>query len=125
MSFHAMEDETVELSLWEKQTLLMRLLPRLLDRAHELGYQVTGGDLYRDPRVFGAAGDKQGYGASYSLHKERLAVDLNLFRDGRYLTTSEQHRPLGEFWEALHPLTCWGGRFNDGNHYSIAHDGRK
>jgi hypothetical protein len=26
---------------------------------------------------------------------------------------------LGEFWEGLHPLCRWGGRFNDGNHYSI------
>ncbi len=49
----------------------------------------------------------------------RLAIDLNLFRDGRYLETTEDHAPLGLFWESLGGT--WGGRFRDpdGNHYSL------
>jgi hypothetical protein len=56
-------------------------------------------------------------------HKNRLAVDLNLFKDGLYLDQTEDHRPIGEYWEALHPENVWGGRFQDGNHYSRRHNG--
>lgn len=111
--------------LGEKQELFMRLLPRLIDKAHELGFEIRGGDLFRDPRVHGAIGEKVGYSAASSCHKMKLAIDLNLFRDGAYLTTTADHRPLGEWWEQQHDLTCWGGRFNDANHYSITHEGSK
>ena len=111
--------------LGEKQRLFTRLLPRLLMYAHRKGYEVTLGDAYRDPRVFGKIGKKQGYGNKYSMHKSRCAIDLNLFKNGKYLTRTRDHKVLGEYWEKLHPLTCWGGRFNDGNHYSIEHEGRK
>jgi hypothetical protein len=105
--------------LGERQRLLTKLLPRLIDKAYELGYELTLGDGYRDPRVFGAYGEFKGYGKGGSCHKLRLAVDLNLFRDGKYLAATEDHRPLGEFWELLHPECRWGGRFYDGNHYEI------
>ena len=55
----------------------------------------------------------------------RLAIDLNLFRDGAFLQSSEDHRALGEWWEKQHPLARWGGRFMDGNHYSLEHGGVK
>ena len=83
------------------------MVPRLLDRAHELGFEVTLGDAYRDPRC--------PYGSKSSRHKSRLAIDLNLFRDGVYLTATEDHTPLGLWWEEQGGI--WGGRFDDGNHY--------
>lgn len=93
------------------------MVARLIDQAFALGYEVTLGDAYRDPRVHGALGEKKSYSSSMSLHKQRLAIDLNLFRDGRYLSSTESHRPLGEWWEAQGG--SWGGRFNDGNHYEL------
>jgi hypothetical protein len=105
--------------LGDKQKLFTRLLPRLLDKAHELGYEVSLGDAYRDPRVFGSAGESTGYGHPYSNHKRRLAIDLNLFKDGKFLTQTVDHAELGSYWESLHDECVWGGRFNDGNHYSI------
>lgn len=33
----------------------MRLLPRLIDKAHELGFEIRGGDLFRDPRLHGSS----------------------------------------------------------------------
>ena len=51
-----------------------------------------------------------------SFHYKRLAIDLNLFRDGKYLTKTSDHLPLGLIWESLGG--SWGGRFGDGNHYS-------
>lgn len=60
-----------------------------------------------------------------SLHHVGLALDLLLYRDGLYLTQTEDYRRLGEFWERLHVLARWGGRFNDGNHFSFEWEGRK
>lgn len=113
------------MTLGEKQKLFMRLLPRLIDKAHEMGFEIAGGDLFRDPRVHGELGVKLGYGHPRSAHKQKMAIDLNLFKDGNFLGATEDHRPLGEWWEKQHELCRWGGRFKDGNHYSLERDGVK
>lgn len=63
----------------------------------------------------------RGIGKLKSLHIKGLAVDLALFIDGIYQTSSEAYRALGEFWESLHSLNRWGGNFKhqepDGNHF--------
>ena len=82
-------------------------VPRLIDKAIEFGFQVTLGDAFKDKRC--------GYGSSKSKHNRRLAIDLNLFQGGVYLTTTEAHRPLGEWWESIGGI--WGGGWDDGNHY--------
>jgi len=112
------------MTLGQKQRYFMMLLPRLIDYIYEQGYECSIGDGYRDPRVFGRTGEKKGYGRSKSNHKIRLAIDLNLFKNGTYLTETDDHRPIGEFWESLDPLCSWGGRFSDGNHYSLEHKGK-
>lgn len=111
------------MTLRERQVAFAKLLPRLIDKAFELGFEVTLGDAYRDPRLHGAVGVKLGYGHSKSCHKLRLAVDLNLFKGGKFLETTEDHRPLGEWWESVGGT--WGGRFNDANHYSFEWEGQK
>lgn len=114
------------MTLGEKQRLFARLTGALIVYAYENGYELTYGDAYRDPRVHGQVGEKKSYSSAKSVHKDRLAVDFNLFHGGQYMTSSEAHRPLGEFWKSLHPDCRWGGDFStpDGNHYSMAHDGR-
>jgi hypothetical protein len=108
--------------LFERQLQFTAMVPRLIDKAHELGYFVTLGDAYRDPRVFGAQGVRLGYGQASSAHKLRLAIDLNLFSaDGRFLQATSDHRKLGEWWESQGGT--WGGRFDDGNHYSLEFNG--
>lgn len=78
-------------------------------------FRVRFADAYRDPRC--------GYGHPRSLHRQRLAVDLVLDEwNGSswvYRSDTESHRPLGEEWERMGG--SWGGRFNDGNHFSLAH----
>ena len=111
------------MTLLQLQNKFMRMLPLLITKAHELGYELSIGDAYRDPRVFGAVGVRQGYGESRSAHKQRLAIDLNLFKNGKFLQTTEDHTALGEYWESLGG--AWGGRFNDGNHYSLEYNGVK
>ena len=108
--------------LFLKQTAFSRMLVRLLQKAHDLGYEVTLGEAYRPPEQ-AAANAAKGVGIRNSLHILRLAVDLNLFRDGQYLSSTESHRPLGEYWESIGG--SWGGRFSkpDGNHYSLEYNG--
>jgi hypothetical protein len=107
-------------TLRQKQSRFARYVALLIQYAEARGFEVTFGDTYRDPRA--------PYGNKNSLHHDRLAVDLNLFRDGRFLTSTESHRPLGEFWKSLSDDCTWGGDFKpvpDGNHYGVSHGGRK
>lgn len=110
-------------TLRQKQSRFARMVAGLIVQASMQGYEVTLGDAYRDPRLHGTVGEKKGYGHSKSCHKLRLAIDLNLFKDGKFLGTTEDHKVLGEWWEAQGGT--WGGRFNDGNHYSLEHEGMR
>lgn len=103
------------MTLSEKQRKFARMVGVLIDWAYSHGYELTLGDAYRDHRC--------PYGSEVSLHKQRLAIDLNLYIGGVYQKTTEAHTPLGEFWESIGG--SWGGRFSDGNHYSLEHEGRR
>lgn len=107
------------MSLREQQSQFARMVYDLMGFAFRNGYELTFGDAYRDPRLHGEFGKKKGYGAAKSFHKKRLAIDLNLFKDGLWLNTTEDHLMLGEYWESIGGT--WGGRFKtpDGNHYSL------
>ena len=110
-------------SLLELQVAFTKKIPLLINKAFSLGFDVTLGDAFRDPRVHGPVGTKMGYGDANSNHKQRLAIDLNLFKNGVFLQTTEDHRHLGEYWESIGG--AWGGRFNDANHYSMEYKGMK
>ena len=103
------------MTLRQKQAKFAGMIARLILHAEALGYEVTFGEAWRHPDAT--------HGHPKSLHKERLAVDLNLFKNNRYLSSTQAHAPLGEYWESLGG--AWGGRFSDGNHYSLEHNGRK
>ena len=111
--------------LLKRQMEFTHKVVQLLTKAHELGYEVTLGDAFRDPRVFGPMGTVLGYGRGKSAHKQRLALDLNLFKDGKFLSGTEAHEELGTWWEGQG--CSWGGRFSppDGNHYSLEFGGVK
>jgi hypothetical protein len=111
-------------TLRQKQSRFVRSVARLIDYANAQGYELTFGEAWRTAEQ-AALNAERGTGTRTSLHMDRLAIDLNLFRNGRFLTTTEDHRPLGEWWEAQSGDHRWGGRFNDGNHYSITPDGKR
>lgn len=113
------------MTLGEKQRLFTKLVVNLLEFIHSRGYETTFGDAYRDPRAFGEIGKDGPYGHKASGHKQRLAIDINLFLDGKHLTSDKDHEPFGVWWESQHELCRWGGRFKDGNHYSLEHNGVK
>ena len=115
--------------LSEAQQQFTICIGKLIAHATKAGYGLTFGDAYRDPRVFGMVGERKSYSHPTSTHKRRLAVDWNLFKDGRYMDRADDYRELGEWWEALGereglPL-CWGGRFRDAGHFSMEWDGTK
>lgn len=115
------------MNLRTKQSIFVNLVALLIVRAAHLGYELTFGEAYRSPEE-AARLAKIGKGIKNSLHTQRLAIDFNLFKSGKFETNGEGHLELGLYWESLSTsdYTCvWGGRFGDGNHYSIEHGGRK
>ena len=102
------------MTLQKQQSLFAHKLALLIIEAFGLGYEVTFGDFYRDQRC--------PYGHEKSLHKKRLAADLNLFKDGRYLTGEAGHTELHDIWDSM------GGAKripHDLNHYSLPYQGMR
>ena len=82
---------------------------KLIEKATELGFQVTAGELYRPPeqqQIYVKTGRSR---TMNSLHLQRRAVDFNFFKDGKLTYDKAALAPLGLFWESLHPLNSWGG----------------
>lgn len=119
------------MDLLHKQYIFSGLVARLILYAYQQGYKVTLGEAWRSPETCELY-EKEGKGIRNSLHNDRLAIDLNLFKNDDYLIDSAQYIVLGEFWEGLSDasmgIKCvWGGSFTqpDGNHFSIEHRGVK
>lgn len=102
-------------TLSAKQQRFVWMVGKLIQFAYAQGYGLTLGHALRCEECL--------IGQANSLHKIKLAIDLNLFRNGEYLSRTQDHQVLGEYWESLGGT--WGGWFGDGNHYSLEHNGRK
>lgn len=136
------------LTLGQKQRLFTRMVSQLIRWAYDNGYELTLGEAKRTdeqaeinalgedgrarlvrhiqsqfPLLAEKIGNNTGSGIRNSLHEVSLAIDLNLFRNEVYLSRTEDHRRMGEFWESIGGT--WGGRFGDGNHYSLGHNGKR
>lgn len=81
------------MTLGERQRRFVRMVGQLIEYAYASGYELSFGHALRcqDCRT----------GKANSLHKSRLAIDLNLFKDGTYLSDTADHEPLGVYWESL------------------------
>lgn len=136
------------MTLGQKQRIFSRLVGLLLLKAYALGLEVSLGEVLRSPerairnsetcrhckQHISEHGTSdycpkgptkfKAVGIADSLHCLKLAVDLNLFKNGRYLQATKSYRELGLWWEKQHELCRWGGRFGDGGHFSLAHGGR-
>lgn len=106
------------MTLRQKQSTFAFLVARLLLFMNERGYEFTLGEAYRSPEE-AARLAKLKIGIRNSFHIKKLAIDINLFKNGKYLSSSESHRLFGEWWERQHPNCRWGGRWDDGNHYEF------
>jgi hypothetical protein len=140
-------------TLRQKQSRFARQVPRLLDYAYSLGYDVTIGEVARsneqaEINALGASGREQvaqllerafpllakkirdngkaANGIRASLHTDRLAIDLQLYdRAGAWLQDAYAYQLLGDYWKGLGVDHRYGGDFGDTPHYSIEHEGRK
>ena len=48
------------------------------------------------------------------LRQAKLSLNLNLFKDGVYLTDTVDYYELGQLWKSLNSLNVWGGDFGYG-----------
>lgn len=111
------------MNLGQTQREFTLAVAELIQFIYASGYEATLGDAYRDPRSHSPMGIYGVYGRPSSAHKQRLAVDLNLFRDSVWLTDTQSHAIFGDYWKSLHPDHRWGGDWDDGNHYSREYGG--
>ena len=106
------------MTLREKQSEFVTQIALLIIwvTKREEDWKLTFGDAARI--------DRRGHMPN-SNHYIRLAIDLNLFVDGEWITDSSHPvwEQIGEAWEGMHPMARWGGRFGDGNHFSFEHKG--
>ena len=111
-------------SLGQKQEQFALLLAQFIVKLYALGYHVRFGEVFRTPEQ-AALNAKLGSGIKNSLHCLKLAADLNIFKDGVWLSDTEDLTAVGELWESMGGT--WGGRFGkpDGNHFSLEHNGVK
>jgi hypothetical protein len=112
-------------TLHDAQALHVKLVAQLITYAYSEGYELSWGEAYRTPEQAQWDADHH-TGIVNSVHCDRLAVDLQLFKDGVYLTDPTEYAILGTFWKALDPSCRWGGDFTtvDADHFSITWEGR-
>ena len=92
-----------------EQAAFLLDVTRLIQKATEIGFVVTAGELYRTPEqqeIYVKTGRSR---TMNSLHIQRRAVDLNFFLNGKLTYDKAVLAPLGAYWESLHPLNSWGG----------------
>jgi len=100
------------LPLGKKQERFSVMFAGLMFKMFSDGYDVRIGDvLAHDGHI------------KNSCHYKKLAGDVNLFLNGKYLDSGAEHAPYGEWWKRFGG--SWGGDFRDPNHYSIADGGSK
>lgn len=115
------------MTLRQEQMMFTKDVVLLLQKAIELDYEVTLGEVER-PQEMQEIYFKTGRSKTRdSQHSKRLAIDLNLFKNGR-LCSAEEIKPLGKWWESLSEKNRWGGswrglveagksKFVDGPHF--------
>lgn len=95
-------------------------LAKLILYAHDLGYQITMGECYRTKEQQKIYFDNGASKTMNSYHLIRLACDINLFKDSNNLTTCNDYKVLGLYWEQLHENNVWLGRTGfDADHFEM------
>lgn len=107
------------MSLRENQELFAKNVGLLIGFIFAQGYTCTLGEAYRTQEQADWYAEK-GIGSKNSLHRIRMAIDLNIFKDGVFLTESDDYEFAGTYWYTLHPDNTWGGAGGDGNHFSMS-----
>lgn len=128
------------MTLRERQSLFLKNVAILILEIYRNGDEATIGEAYRTPEqaylnalpigtelMVHSPNQKPyifpypvgGKGSSKSLHTQRLAIDLNLFINGKYQSHAEAYKKYADFWKSLHPDNRAGYDFGDANHFSM------
>jgi D-alanyl-D-alanine carboxypeptidase len=100
------------MSMVLEQAKFLKDAARLILKAEELGFVVTGGELFRTAEQQ-AIHVKMGRSKTMkSNHLRRCAIDLNFFKDGKLTYDIAALRPIGDYWRALDPKNEWGGFYS-------------
>lgn len=113
------------MTLHDAQALHVKLIASLIKFTYNSGYELTWGEAYRTTEQ--AQWDvAHKTGILMSVHCDRLAVDLQLFKGGVYLTDPNEYKFMADYWQALDP-SCRAGYYfttRDADHFSITWQGR-
>jgi peptidoglycan L-alanyl-D-glutamate endopeptidase CwlK len=107
-------------SLVKEQAAFLLDVAKLINKATELGFVVTGGELARTPEqqaIYVKTGRSK---TMNSIHLKRCAIDLNFFKDGKLTYDIPALTPVGKYWESLNEKNQWGGfwkSFKDVPHF--------
>ncbi|MCX8070222.1 MAG: M15 family metallopeptidase [Thermodesulfovibrionales bacterium] len=102
---------SLKTNIISEQTEFMLNVAQLIVYAHFAGFQFSGGELYRtkeQQEIYVREGKSM---TMNSMHLNRLAIDINFFKDGKWLQDKESLKALGVYWESLNPKNKWGGNF--------------
>ena len=112
-----MADTVKVKTLSQKQREFTYMVSQLIIWAYSKGYELTFGDAWRDEETQRRMVEKGLSQTMKSKHLNRLAVDLNLFIQGKYTTNPDDYNPLGQYWESIGGV--YGGRWKmkDANHF--------
>jgi hypothetical protein len=108
------------MSLVNEQAAFLLDMCKLIQKATEMGFVVTGGELARtveQQQIYVKTGRSK---TMNSIHLKRCAIDLNFFKDGKLTYDVAVLRPVGDYWESLNPKNQWGGNwksFKDVPHF--------
>ena len=97
------------MSLVTEQAAFLLDMCKLIQYATEQGFTLTAGELYRTPEQQEIYVKTNRSSTMNSMHLLRLAVDFNIFKDGKLVGNKATLAPLGAYWESLNPLNSWGG----------------
>lgn len=100
------------MSLSKHQQTFTQNVAKLIFFACGLGIELTMGEAYRtkeQQEIYVRTGKSK---TMNSNHLRRLAIDFNFFINGKLTYDFDKVKPLGDYWESLHPANRWGGDFN-------------
>lgn len=108
------------MSLVTEQAAFLLDFCKLVQKADELGFTVTSGELLRtqeQQEIYYKTGRSK---TMNSNHLRKLAGDLNFFSNDKLTYNNKDLQVLGDYWESLHKFNRWGGNFkniNDTPHF--------
>lgn len=100
------------MSMSDKQWEFAKDIASLILYAERKGYKLTLGEAYRtkeQQELHVKAGRSK---TMDSNHLKRLAVDFNLFIDGKVIWDfTREWEDLGVYWESIRKENKWGGHY--------------